>query len=218
MSRNSNPGAHEAMESVVSELAAELSRGSNMNTKDATAAVGLQVVGAPPVGLMGHGKADGTRFILYLSKETWLGEPGEALAEEVRKARAAGTPITMVHSMPDNPDGCEFGTLFATVRIAPRTQFSASMRSTIARASVRAVLADPGRPDSRRALLGARLRALPAALPPRVRLPRGALPRREAAHGQAHERHHGGVHHGSSEGTDETQTGRDQHHRGSRRD
>ena len=70
MSRKSNPGAHEAMESVVSELAAELSRGSNMNTKDATAAVGLQVVGAPPAGLPGHGKADGTRFILYLSNET----------------------------------------------------------------------------------------------------------------------------------------------------
>ena len=142
MSRKSNPGAHEAMESVVSELAAELSRGSNMNTKDATAAVGLQAVGAPPAGLPGHGKADGTRFILYLSKETWLGEPGEALAEEVRKARAAGTPITMVHSTPDNPDGCEFGTLFTTVRIAPRTQLSSSVRSASAHASVRA---SPGR-------------------------------------------------------------------------
>ena len=195
MSRKSNPGAHEAMESVVSELAAELARGSNMNTKDATAAVGLQVVGAPPAGLPGQeskcritqlGKADGTRFILYLSKETWLGEPGEALAEEVRKARAAGTPITMVHSTPDNPDGCEFGTLFTTVRIAPRTQLPASVRSTSAHACVRAVLADAGRPDPRRAVLGARLRALPAAVSPRVRLPRGALPRREAAHGQEH--------------------------------
>ena len=186
MSRKSNPGAHEAMDSVVSELAAELSRGSNMSTKDAAAAVGLSVLGAPPAGLMGHGKEDGTRFILYLSKETWLGEPGEALAEEVRKARAAGTPITMVHSTPDNPDGCEFGTLFTTVRIAPRTHLSASVRSTSAHASVRAVWADAGRPDPRRAVLGARLRALPAAVSPRVRLPRGALPRREAAHGQEH--------------------------------
>ena len=52
-------------------------------------------------------------FVLYLSSETWLGEKGERLAEEVREARAAKTPIVMVHSTPANEDGCEFGRMFA---------------------------------------------------------------------------------------------------------
>ena len=36
------------------------------------------------------------------------------LAQEVRNARAAGFPIVMIHSTPDNEDGCEFGDLFGT--------------------------------------------------------------------------------------------------------
>ena len=128
------------MESVVGELAAELKGSSDLRPGEAAELVGLKLEAAPPAALAR--KADSTHFILYLSKETWLGEPGEALAEEVRKARAAGTPITMVHSTPDNPDGCEFGTLFTTVRIAPRTQLSSSVRSASAHASVRA---SPGR-------------------------------------------------------------------------
>ena len=55
-----------------------------------------------------------THFALYLSKQTWLGDAGDRLADEVRSAGAAGLPIVMVHSTPDNDDGCEFGEFFKT--------------------------------------------------------------------------------------------------------
>ena len=100
------------MESVVGELAAELKGSSDLRPGEAAELVGLKLEAAPPAALAR--KADSTHFILYLSKETWIGEAGDALAEEVRKARAAGLPITMVHSTADNADGCEFGELFAT--------------------------------------------------------------------------------------------------------
>ena len=52
--------------------------------------------------------------MLYLNRETFVGDAGLALAEEVRRARAAGFPLVMLHSTPANPDGCEFSRLFAT--------------------------------------------------------------------------------------------------------
>ena len=54
------------------------------------------------------------KFVLYLSRETWLGEAGQALAEEVRLAREGGAHLVMVHSTPDNADGCEFDHVFST--------------------------------------------------------------------------------------------------------
>ena len=76
------------MESVVGELAAELKGSSDLRPGEAAELVGLKLEAAPPAALAR--KADSTRFILYLSKETWLGDAGDALAEEVRKARAIG--------------------------------------------------------------------------------------------------------------------------------
>ena len=77
--------------------------------EDGAAAVGLRVVKKPPAV-----QRDAC-FILYLSRETWRGAAGEALADEVRETRAAGLPITMVHSPPDNlDDGCDFSIFFAT--------------------------------------------------------------------------------------------------------
>ena len=53
-------------------------------------------------------------FVLYLNKETFVGGAGRALADEVRRARACGFPLVMLHSTPDNADGCEFAHLFST--------------------------------------------------------------------------------------------------------
>ena len=55
-----------------------------------------------------------THLVLYLSKQTWLGEAGERLADEIRRARAAQVPIVMVHENDMAGDGCEFGLFFST--------------------------------------------------------------------------------------------------------
>ena len=57
--------------------------------------------------------------MLYLNAETFeghdiAGSAGHHLAKEVRRARARGFQVVMVHSTPGNDDGCEFGHLFAT--------------------------------------------------------------------------------------------------------
>ena len=122
--------------------------------------------------------APAARFILYLSRETWRGDAGDALAEEVRAARYDGTPITMVHSTPDNEDdGCDFSLFFATVRPCPRTRAIREPSTAHVHAPA-PLIADPGGPDPRGTVHGARPRAAPAALPPRLRLPHRARPRR----------------------------------------
>ena len=133
-----NPGALGAMRSVLSELASELARTKKSvksllkggDEDGATAAVGLRLVEEAPTTQLSEGSwrrkssgAPAAGFILYLSKETWRGDAGDALAEEVRAARGDGLPITMVHSTPDNEDdGCDFSLFFATVRLCPRTR------------------------------------------------------------------------------------------------
>ena len=52
--------------------------------------------------------------MIYLSKQTWLGDAGKQLAKEVRAARAAGLPVVMVHENDMAGDGCEFGLFFST--------------------------------------------------------------------------------------------------------
>ena len=53
-------------------------------------------------------------MLLYLSERTWVGKAGELLAAEVRKARAAGLPIVMLHENDRERHGCEFGHFFTT--------------------------------------------------------------------------------------------------------
>ena len=55
-----------------------------------------------------------THFLLYLNELTYAGEIGEALAQEVRDAQAAGLPIAMIHENDEARGGCEFGTFFQT--------------------------------------------------------------------------------------------------------
>ena len=55
-----------------------------------------------------------THFLLYLNDQTYLNAEGERLAEELRRARAAGSKIeiVMVHENDQARGGCEFGILF----------------------------------------------------------------------------------------------------------
>ena len=52
----------------------------------------LAVTESPPAALVSNGGA-GTHRFLYLSHQTYIGEKGDALAEEVRQARAANLPL-----------------------------------------------------------------------------------------------------------------------------
>ena len=53
-------------------------------------------------------------MLLYLCHETYLGEEGKALAEELRRARQAGFPVVMLHENDMDNGGCEFGRFFET--------------------------------------------------------------------------------------------------------
>ena len=56
-----------------------------------------------------------THMLLYLNEDTFAGQPGEALAEEVRRVLAAGEPaLVMVHENDPARGGCAFGKLFST--------------------------------------------------------------------------------------------------------
>ena len=49
-----------------------------------------------------------THFLLYLNFETFVGDHGAQLAEEVRKAMAAKLPFVMLHENDPDKDGCQF--------------------------------------------------------------------------------------------------------------
>ena len=55
-----------------------------------------------------------THFLLYLNDQTYLNAEGDRLAEELRRARAAGSKIeiVMVHENDQERGGCEFGIFF----------------------------------------------------------------------------------------------------------
>jgi len=56
----------------------------------------------------------GRIFVLYLNADTWQGEAGSALAEEVRAARQSGTSIVMLHENDPERGGCTFARFFLT--------------------------------------------------------------------------------------------------------
>ena len=64
-----------------------------------------------PAPADGDGKpAEATHFMLYLTSQTFVGPKGEALAEEVRRARRlGGAKIVMLHENDFTNEGCEFG-------------------------------------------------------------------------------------------------------------
>jgi hypothetical protein len=55
-----------------------------------------------------------THMLLYLNENTWVGEAGEALAEQVRAARDLDFPIVMIHERRIDYNACEFGHFFQT--------------------------------------------------------------------------------------------------------
>jgi len=55
-----------------------------------------------------------THMLLFLAEQTFLGDQGAQLAEELRRARAAGFPVVMLHENDEENGGCEFGRFFAT--------------------------------------------------------------------------------------------------------
>jgi hypothetical protein len=70
----------------------------------------LSVTEAPPA----LGGVAATHFLLYLAHETYVGEVGDALAEELREARASHLPLVMLHENDMDNGGCEFARFFET--------------------------------------------------------------------------------------------------------
>ena len=68
---------------------------------------GLQLSAVPPPAM-------GTHFLLYLAHETFVGEAGERLAEEVRRMTRTNQPIVMLHENDMANGGCEFARFFST--------------------------------------------------------------------------------------------------------
>jgi hypothetical protein len=55
---------------------------------------------------------DPTHFLLLLNKDTFVGDKGEALAHEVRAARALGIALLMIHETDEARGGCAFDHFF----------------------------------------------------------------------------------------------------------
>ena len=70
----------------------------------------LSVAEVPPA----LGGVAATHFLLYLAHETYVGEAGDALAEELREARANHLPLVMLHENDMDNGGCEFARFFET--------------------------------------------------------------------------------------------------------
>ena len=88
----------------------------------ADAAKRLTIVSQPAPADGDGGPPGATHLLLYLTSQTFVGDVGEALAEEIRRARAAGfgEKIVMLHENDLKSEGCEFS----------RRAGSASLRHT----------------------------------------------------------------------------------------
>ena len=62
----------------------------------------------------------GRIFLLYLNKETWLGEQGSELAAQVSAAKEAGIKIVLAHENDPQLGGCDFSHFFSTVSSHPK--------------------------------------------------------------------------------------------------
>jgi len=70
-----------------------------------------------------------THMLLYLAHSTFEGEDGNDLADEVRRARAAGVPVILVHEVDPENGGCPFSRFFETT---PQDLISNGLYKTIA--------------------------------------------------------------------------------------
>jgi len=64
--------------------------------------------------LLGMSDVPPTHMLLYLNRETFVGETGEKLADEVRLALSAGTRVAMIHENDEAKSGCPFYVFFQT--------------------------------------------------------------------------------------------------------
>ncbi|KAL1512253.1 hypothetical protein AB1Y20_005515 [Prymnesium parvum] len=53
-----------------------------------------------------------THLVIYLNEDTWVGEKGDALAEQVRRTQACGISTVLVHEMDDTRGAVEFDRFF----------------------------------------------------------------------------------------------------------
>ena len=60
-----------------------------------------------------------THALLYLNRDTFVGEAGDRLAQEVRVMLCHSFPVVMVHETDPALGGCEFTTFFETVSPPP---------------------------------------------------------------------------------------------------
>ena len=82
---------------------------------DLELAMGGQIeVTSDAAELIVDGRPMVTHFLLLLNNQTFLHSEGEKLAEELRRARAAGSAIEIVMVHENDPDrgGCEFNIFF----------------------------------------------------------------------------------------------------------
>jgi len=79
--------------------------------------------------LVGRSNSNGAFFLLYLNKNTYLGQDGKRLADQIALALGAGVVIFMVHENDEALGGCEFGRFFSTT---PGALISAGLYSDIA--------------------------------------------------------------------------------------
>ena len=139
-------------------------------------AIALRLAGATkrltivdqPAPADGDGLATGaTHFLLYLTSQTFVGDMGEALAQEVRRSRAAGfgEKIVMLHENDFDDDGCEFGRRAEKGHLSNRCRPhfpSASHLADLRLCPCLQVLRDHStRPDQRWAIRNARACILP---------------------------------------------------------
>ena len=70
-----------------------------------------------------------THMLLYLCKETFVGDAGQRLAHEIREANRLSLPIVMVHECDPDKNGCPFAQFFRTT---PDDLISAGLYGAIA--------------------------------------------------------------------------------------
>ena len=97
--------------------------GAKQVADDLRSAMGssFEVTSDPEVGL-----STATHFMLYLNDQTYLGEAGEKLANELRIAKglsgnSPGVKVVMVHENDAARGGCDFGILLTSTVARHRT-------------------------------------------------------------------------------------------------
>ena len=76
-------------------------------------------------------------FLLYLNDETWLGQDGSQLADQVQLAQKKGLKIVLAHEVDPARGGCEFSTFFRSTCAADPCSLSPLRPRRAARLALR---------------------------------------------------------------------------------